>query len=228
VNHEIQIADHETLLDTISHDIKGPLSSLLLTFNQLKKVSTDKSKPFLLFFRILEASIKKMQLIITELTDPGKLKIKYKVEAELLEFEDILNDVRLTLAGTILESGAKIETKINVLQIKYSRRKLRSIVYNLVNNAIKFQSPGKVPQILISTKKDKKFIVISVKDNGIGIDESKQKEVFSKYIRVGNNVEGTGVGLYLVNEIVVNSGGKIILQSKLGKGSEFKVYLPFN
>jgi signal transduction histidine kinase len=50
--------------------------------------------------------------------------------------------------------------------------------------------------------------------------------VFSKYIRVGNNVEGTGVGLYLVNEIVANSGGKIILQSELGKGSEFKVYLP--
>ena len=225
-NHEIQIADHETLLDTISHDIKGPLSSLLLTFNQLKKVSTDKSKPFLLFFRILEASIKKMQLIITELTDPGKLKIKYKVEAELLEFEDILDDVRLTLAGTILKSGAKIETKINVLQIMYSRRKLRSIIYNLVNNSIKFQSPDKVPQILISTKKDKKFIVISVKDNGIGIDKSKQKEVFSKYIRVGNNVEGTGVGLYLVNEIVANSGGKIILQSELGKGSEFKVYLP--
>jgi two-component system phosphate regulon sensor histidine kinase PhoR len=197
-----------------------------LTVSQLKKISTDKSKSYLLFFRILEASIKKMQLIITELTDPGKLKVKYKVEAELLQFEDILDDVRLTLAGIILESGAKIETKINVLQITYSRRKLRSIVYNLVNNAIKFQSPGKVPEILISTKKDEKFIVISVKDNGIGIDKSKQKEVFSKYIRVGNNVEGTGVGLYLVNEIVANSGGKIILQSELGKGSEFKVYLP--
>lgn len=226
MNQEIQIADHETLFDTISHDIKGPLSSLLLTVNQLKKVSTDKSKPYLLFFRILEASIKKMQVIITELTDPGKLKIKYKVEAEHLEFEDILDDVRLTLAGTIMESGVKIETKINVHQIVYSRRKLRSIVYNLVNNAIKFRSPGKVPKILISTKKKKEFIEISVKDNGIGIDKTKYKAVFSKFGRVGNSVEGSGVGLYLVNEIVTNSGGNIVLESQLGKGSEFKVYLP--
>ena len=112
VNHEIQIADHETLLDTISHDIKGPLSSLLLTVNQLKKVSTDKSKPFLLFFRILEASIKKMQLIIMELTDPGKLKVKYKVEAELLKFEDILDDVRLTLAGIIWNPERKLKRKL--------------------------------------------------------------------------------------------------------------------
>ncbi|MBC7758423.1 MAG: PAS domain-containing protein [Phormidesmis sp. FL-bin-119] len=226
INQEMLIADHETLLDTISHDIKGPLSSLLLTINQLKKISTDKSKTFLLFFKILESSVKKMEAIIMELTDAGKLKDKYKVEEERLDFENILEDVRLTLAGTIMESGAVISSNINVSEISYSRRKLRSVVYNLVNNAIKFHLPGKVPNILISTKKENKYVVITVKDNGIGIDKTKHKEVFSKYSRVGNTVEGSGIGLYLVNEIVTNSGGKILLDSQLGKGSEFKVYLP--
>jgi len=225
VNQEMLIADHETLLDTISHDIKGPLTSLLLTLNQLKKVSTDKSKPFLMFFGILENSVKKMQVIIAELTDAGKLKHKYKVEEELIDFENILEDVRLTLAGTIMESGAIINSNIKVSQLLYSRRKLRSIVYNLVNNAIKFHSPGCAPEILITTKKEKKQVVLTVKDNGIGIDETKHKEIFSKYSRVGNTVEGSGIGLYLVNEIVANSGGKILLKSELGKGSEFKVYL---
>ncbi|MCO5951135.1 sensor histidine kinase [Mucilaginibacter flavidus] len=225
VNQEMLIADHETLLDTISHDIKGPLTSLILTINQLKKVSTDKSKAFLLLFGILETSIKKMQILITELTDAGKLKHKYKVEEELIDFENILEDVRLTLAGTIMESSAIIETDIKVSQVLYSRRKLRSIVYNLVNNAIKFHSPDCAPEIMISTKKEKKYVVISVKDNGIGIAESKHKEVFSKYARVGNTVEGSGIGLYLVNEIVTNSGGKILIKSELGKGSEFKIYL---
>ncbi|MCO5946750.1 sensor histidine kinase [Mucilaginibacter flavidus] len=225
VNQEMLIADHETLLDTISHDIKGPLTSLLLTINQLKKVSTDKSKIFLMFFGVLESSIKKMQTIITELTDAGKLKHKYKVEEERIDFENILEDVRLTLAGTIMESGAIISSNIKVSRILYSRRKLRSIIYNLVNNAIKFQSPDRTPEITISTRKEKKYIVISVKDNGIGIEESKYKEVFSKYSRIENTVEGTGIGLYLVNEIVTNSGGKILLKSELGKGSEFQVYL---
>ena len=226
VNQEMLIADHETLLDTISHDIKGPLASLLLTINQLKKVAGDKSKSFLMLFGILESSIKKMQVIITELTGSGKLKSKHKAEEELLDFENILEDVRLTLAGTIMESGAIIGTDIKVSQILYSRRKLRSIIYNLVNNAIKFHSPGRHPEILITTKKEKKYVVISVKDTGIGIDETKHKEVFSKYSRIGNTVEGSGIGLYLVNEIVTNSGGKILLKSHLGKGSEFKVYLP--
>lgn len=225
-NQETQIADHETLLDTISHDIKGPLSSLLLTINQLKKISTDKSKAYLMFFKILEGSIKKMQAIIMELTDAGKLKDKYQVEEELIDFENILEDVRLTLAGTIMESGAEISSDLDVSQILYSRRKLRSIVYNLVNNAIKFHSPGKTPEILITTKKKKKYVEISIKDNGIGIDKTKQKEVFSKYSRVGKTVEGSGIGLYLVNEIVTNSGGKILLKSQIGKGSEFRVYLP--
>ncbi|MBD1392063.1 sensor histidine kinase [Mucilaginibacter glaciei] len=225
VNQEMLIADHETLLDTISHDIKGPLTSLLLTVNQVKKVSTDKSRPFLTFFGILENSIKKMQVIITELTDAGKLKHKYQAEEELLDLENILEDVRLTLAGTIMESGAIIESNIKVSQILYSRRKLRSIIYNLVNNAIKFHTPNLVPKILISSKKEKGHIVITVKDNGIGIAETQHKDVFSKYSRVGDNVEGSGIGLYLVNEIVTNSGGKIVLKSELGKGSEFQVYL---
>ena len=225
VNQEMLIADHETLLDTISHDIKGPLTSLLLTIKQLKKVSTDKSKSFLMFFGILESSIQKMQAIITELTDAGKLKHKYKAEEELIDFEDIIKDVRLTLAGTIMESGAIINSTIKVSQILYSRRKLRSIVYNLVNNAIKFHSPKRAPEITISTRKEKKHVIICVKDNGIGIAESKHKEVFSKYGRIENTVEGSGIGLYLVNEIVTNSGGKIELKSKLGKGSEFRVYL---
>ena len=225
-NQEMLIADHETLLDTISHDISGPLTSLLLTIHLLKRASKDESKAFLKYFGILESSIKKMKSIITELTDVRKIKHKFKEEEELLDFENILEDVRLTLAGTIMESGAKMSTDINVFQITYSRRKLRSIVYNLVNNAIKFHSPNCLPEILITTKMEKKFVVISVKDNGIGIDEAKQKDVFSKYSRVGNSVEGSGIGLYLVNEIVTNSGGKILLKSKLGKGSEFKVYLP--
>ncbi len=225
-NQEWLIAGHETLLDTISHDIKGPLASLLLTIGQLKKVSADKSKKFVLFFKILESSVKKMQSIITDLTDATKLKDQNKIEEELIDFKDILDDVRLTLAGTIMESGAVIASDLNVSEILYSRRKLRSIVYNLVNNAIKFHSPKKTPEVQITTKKSKNFVVITVKDNGIGIDKSKHEEVFSKYTRVANRVDGSGVGLYLVNEIVANSGGKITLKSKLGKGSEFSVYLP--
>ncbi len=219
------IADYETLLDTISHDIKTPLTSLVLTVHMLKDEKRDNSSKFKSLLTIVENGIKKMQTIITELTDTRKQEYKYKAEEELLNFEHILEDVRLTIAGNIAESGAIINTKINVSEITFSRRKLRSIIYNLVNNAIKFKSSDRKPEIFITTQQEKDFIVISVKDNGIGIDASKQEAIFSKYFRVENAIEGSGIGLYLVKEIVNNAGGKILLESHPGKGSEFKVYL---
>jgi len=219
------ISDHETLLDTISHDIKSPLTSMVLIISQLKKASSGNPDEFNKLFNLLESSIKKMQHIINDLTDAGKQKHRYKAEEELLNFENILEDVRLTLAVYIKESNAVIKSDINVSEILYSRRKLRSIVYNLVNNAIKFTPAGRRPEIFIQTQREKNYIVITVRDNGIGIDEAKQEAVFSKYFRVENAIEGSGIGLYLVKEIVNNSGGKISLKSKPGKGSEFKVYL---
>ena len=79
---------------------------------------------------------------------------------------------------------------------------------------------------MIKTESQKNFVVITVKDNGIGVDPDNQHTVFAKYERVDKAVEGSGIGLYLVNEIVTSGGGKIILKSELGKGAEFQVYLP--
>jgi two-component system phosphate regulon sensor histidine kinase PhoR len=219
------IADYEILLDTISHDIKSPLTSLMLSISQLKIVPTGKPKEFEMLFNVLERSVGKMQSIISELIDVGKQKHKYEAEEELLSFENILEDVRLTLYINIKESDAVVKSEINVSEIYYSRRKLRSIIYNLVSNAIKFRSPDHRPEIFIKTEKASPYIIISVKDNGIGINADKQDAVFSKYLRVQNVIEGSGVGLYLVNEIVKSSGGKVVLKSELGTGSEFKVYL---
>lgn len=224
-DQEKLILDHELLLDTISHDIKSPLTSLMLTISLLKKNSIETSEKYKSLFYILESSVKKMQSVINELTDAGKQKQKYKTQEELLSFENILEDVRLSLSGNIKDSGAKIRSEVNVSEILYSRRKLRSIIYNLVNNAIKFQSEDRTPEIFITTTREKNFIVITVKDNGIGIEKSNRDTIFKKYNRVETDVEGSGIGLYLVKEIVNSSKGKITLKSKVGQGSEFKVFL---
>ncbi len=219
------ISDHETLLDTISHDIKTPLTSLVLAIDLFKNVSPEDPEQFKPLLKIVESAIRKMQSIISELTDTRKKEHKYKAEEELLNFEHIWEDVRLTLSDNISKSGAVIRTEVKVSEITFSRRKLRSIIYNLVSNAIKFSSPERRPEIIIKTKREKNFIIISVKDNGIGIDASNHDAIFSKYFRMENAIEGTGIGLYLVNEILKNSGGKIELNSEVGKGSEFQMFL---
>jgi two-component system phosphate regulon sensor histidine kinase PhoR len=219
------IAEHETLLDTISHDLKNPLTNLVLTVSFVKKLGLESAPKVQSLFGSLEKSILKMQSIIHDLTDTRKRKYKYETEEELLNFEHILEDVRLTIAENINESGAIIKSEINVSEVLYSRRKLRSILYNLVSNAIKFKSAHHPPEIFVKTEQEGDFTIITVKDNGIGIDARKHEVIFSKYFRMQNEIEGSGIGLYLVNEIVNSSGGKILLKSEPGKGSEFKVYL---
>ena len=219
------IADHEILLDTIAHDIKNPLNNLVVAISLFKEVSPNDGKQFRTLLKTVESSLTKMHKIIVELTTVRKEKHKYKDESELLNFEHILEDVRLTLRDDIKASKTKITSAIDVSEINFSRRKLRSVVYNLISNAIKYKSPKRSPAIKISTSQEKDFVVISVKDNGLGIEKSKLDLIFKKYYRLESEMEGSGIGLYLVQEIVKNAGGKVLVESKLGKGSEFKIYL---
>lgn len=219
------IAEHELLLDTISHDIKTPLTSLSLTIEMLKRLPEKGMERFPLLLEKVETSLGKMQAIIYELTDSREQEHRYKAVAELLNIEHILEDVRLTLAGPINESGAIIKSNIGVSEIVYIRRKLRSIIYNLVNNAIKYRAPDRKPEILITTSLVDNHMVICVEDNGLGIATEDLDRIFTKYQRVPSKVEGTGIGLYLVKEIVTASGGSITVESEPGKGSTFKVFL---
>ncbi|HUH33654.1 MAG TPA: ATP-binding protein [Daejeonella sp.] len=219
------ISDHEILLDTISHDFKTPLTSLALSVDRLKKITHSDLTEFKPILNILDNGIRKMQTVIQELTSSRKEKHKYQSDEELLNFEHILEDVRLTITDTIRESDAAIKMHVGVSELTYSRRKLRSIVYNLVSNALKFRSPDRKPVITITTAKEQSFTVISVKDNGIGMEPKTLNSIFSKYFRAEKKIDGTGVGLYLINEIVKNTGGRITAESRLGEGSEFKVYL---
>lgn len=219
------IANHEILLDTISHDIKNPLTNLVMAIESFKKVTPNDEKEFNALLKIVDSALTKMHIVINELTKVRKDEYKYKANEELLNFEHILEDVRLTLSDNIMAANAIIVSEINISEFSFARRKLRTIIYNLINNAIKFKSPKRQPKIVVSTHKEKDFIVISVKDNGIGIEESKLESIFSKYYRVENDIEGSGIGLYLVKEIVSNAGGKVLVESQLDKGTEFKVYL---
>jgi len=219
------ISDYETLLDTISHDIKNPLTHLILSVQVLKTIPPTDSSQTQKILQNIDTGILKVKTIIDELTDSRRRQYKYKEEEELLNFEHILEDARFTLADNIKQSGAEITSNIGASEITFSRRKLRSILYNLILNAIKYKSPDRKPIISVTTATEDNFIVVSVKDNGLGIAEDKQEAIFTKYYRAEESVEGTGIGLYLIKANVTSSGGKIEVKSTLGEGSEFRVFL---
>ncbi len=218
-------AEHETLLDTISHDIRNPLTTMILAVEHFKTVVNENSAEFLQLLGLVESSLNKMQTIIYELTDTRKQEHKYKAAVDLLNIEHIIEDVRLTLQDDIISSGAVIKYKIGVSQISFPRRKLRTLLFNLLSNAIKYRSPERTPQIVIETSSVDGYFSISIQDNGIGIDSSRHEAVFSKYYRVENAIEGSGIGLYLVKEIVQQSGGKLALESTPGAGTLVTILL---
>ncbi len=219
------ITEHEMLLDTISHDIKQPLAGLSLAIQILKKIPDRSMLEYPKLLADVEVSLLNTQQVIADLTKTRWEKHRYAAVEELLNFEHILEDVRLTLAPQIKESNAVIKSDIGLSEVTFVRRKLRSIVYNLVSNAIKYHAPERIPEVLIKTAEEDGFMVISVSDNGVGIASKDYKTVFEKYERLESLVEGTGIGLYLVKEIITNAGGRITLKSELGKGSLFKVFL---
>ena len=106
---------------------------------------------------------------------------------------------------------------------------LTNIIFNLIDNAIKYTKQH--PEIVVTTYNTAEGIMIEVKDNGIGISKENQRKIFDKFYRVptGNvhNVKGFGLGLSYVLAVVLKHSGTISVDSELGKGSTFKVHLPF-
>jgi signal transduction histidine kinase len=126
----------------------------------------------------------------------------------------------------IAHCSGQIRLDLSIDKINFSRKNLRSIVYNLINNAIKYRAPDRNPEVFIKTEKaDGNFIVLRVLDNGLGISSENISKIFNMFKRLHDHVEGSGIGLYIVKRIIDNSGGRIIVNSEVGKGSEFSVYL---
>ncbi|PST83124.1 ATP-binding protein [Pedobacter yulinensis] len=219
------IAEHELLLDTIAHDIKNPLTALGMTIDMLKKIPEKGMERFPRLLQNVESSLLKMKTIIADLVQSRWQGPRYQAVDELLDLQNILEDVRLTLSHQIQHSSALIRTEVGVSEITFARRKLRSVIYNLVNNAIKYRSDERRPEINIRSYEADGFAVISVADNGIGIDSRHLDSIFNKFERLADTGEGDGVGLYLVKQIMESAGGKITVESEPGKGSVFSVYL---
>ncbi len=214
---------HETFIYSVSHDLKAPLAnieSLIDALNNWEDEDDHKNVT-----EMLDTSVKSMRSIIDELTEITKIEGNYQENIEMVNFPTIFKEVKLILKDQIETSNTKIHLDLQVEEMSFSRKNLRSIVYNLLSNSIKYRSKERIPNISITTEKEKNFIKITVKDNGLGIAEDKKDFIFTQFTRLEKHVEGTGIGLYLLKKIVDNNGGYIVVESNLGKGSEFQIYL---
>jgi signal transduction histidine kinase len=215
--------DLNNFVHSISHDLKSPISHLkglidILFQTELANKESDLKNYILDALNNLQTRVEDLSILGTA---------SGKEAHSVINFHEVMKEVRFDLQDQIKSSNAIIiEDFTEAPTIYFSKKNLRSILYNLVGNAIKYASPGVAPCITVVTERwRKKTIVIKVSDNGMGIKEDDYEKIFYMYKRLTDHVEGKGVGLALVKRIVESAEGKIEVKSEIGMGTTFKIFL---
>jgi two-component system CheB/CheR fusion protein len=214
--------DLDHFIHAASHDLLAPLGNIETSINIMNKITLSDTK-LMDFLKIINTSIKKFRELITDIATIAKVESDM-IATEMVDIEEIINNIEWSLENKIVDSKAVITRNLEVKQILFSKKNLRSIVYNLISNAIKFRRE-EAPAITIHTWSESDHIVLSVRDNGKGIPKGGIDKIFQMYGRLNQDVEGHGIGLYLAKKIVNAAGGNIIVESEPGVGSSFMIYL---
>lgn len=218
-------SDHTIFAYSVSHDIRQPLSTINVVSTALQEAYKAKDDNlFQISIDLLQRNLSSVTKIIDSLAANNSKKVDFSDEKERINIEDIWEDVTLSLKDDIYTCGAKIITHFDASEITFSRINLRSIIYNLLSNSIKYRQPDIPLEIKVSTQKTEGYVLFTITDNGIGIDRSNHDTIFEECMRVSSQCEGTGIGLFLVSSMLKNNNGKITVESSLGNGTTFRVY----
>lgn len=220
--------DLDNFIYTASHDLKAPISNiegLLFTINDTLDPEYCKGQEITQLFDMMDKSILRFKRTIHDLTEITRAQKSAEEDEEQVEFVKVFEDVVTSIDDLVSATHASFNLDFSVPSIKFSRKSMRSIFYNLISNALKYRHPERNPIVKLSTEQLDDGILLTVKDNGLGISDANKGKVFSMFKRLHDHVEGSGVGLYIVKRIVTNAGGRIELESKVEEGTTFKIFL---
>ncbi|MEL6132812.1 MAG: ATP-binding protein [Bacteroidota bacterium] len=210
----------------ISHNLRGSVANILGLTELLKQSKTGEPEHDHIE-KILHQSTKNLDQVIKDLNMVIDLRHFEKNDFQMLHFGSIMDQIEIQLKDRIEENEAEIirnfEPDTHLISIKPY---LVSILYNLISNGIKYRRPNIRPEIHVKLTQTEKHLILSVQDNGLGIDVGKYgDQLFSLYKRFHDHIEGKGMGLYLVKVQVESMGGKISVESEIDKGTTFFITL---
>ncbi|MCU0446491.1 MAG: HAMP domain-containing histidine kinase [Microscillaceae bacterium] len=221
-------------INNMTHELKTPISTISLASNMLrKKQITENPEKIIHYSGIIHEENHKLQSQVEQVLRIAKLERgDFQLNKEEVNIHDVIQNAIQSIDLQVNTRGGQIYCYLNALHntIKADVTHLTNVVANLLDNANKYSPEN--PQIVISTHDREDGVVISVEDKGIGMSKDKQKYIFEKFYRVstGNvhDVKGFGLGLAYVKMMVDAHKGHIHLNSDLGKGSRFDIFLPYS
>ncbi len=216
----------EEFVYVASHDLRAPVVNLSSLVNIYTKNRAEEKKRELIFEKI-EQSVHQMDQTLHDLIEVIAYNKHINKKEIVITFSELLEEITFTLEEQIVSSNAKIISDFSdAPAISYIPSHTKSILLNLLTNAIKYRSDDRQLTINIKTKDLGEFVCLSVSDNGTGIDIERHKEkLFGLFKRLNMEVEGRGMGLFITKSLIESMGGKVEVESKLDQGTEFKVYL---
>ncbi len=221
-------------INNMTHEFKTPVATISLATQMLKneKISSNPEK-VQNYSGIIEEENKRLSGHIENVLQVARLdRGEFKLKLEPVNINELLSEIADTLELRVQNENGELIKHLDAqkVTVKGDLFHLTNAFYNVFDNAIKYKKEDHL-KITVSTKNNFKGIVVSIQDEGIGIPRDNQKKVFEKFYRVptGNihNVKGFGLGLSYVQVIVSAHGGDIRVESDLGKGSRFDIFLPF-
>jgi signal transduction histidine kinase len=212
----------------VAHDIKSSIVEIMqnvknvnnknniLTLDEIQK-EMDK----------IDRESKKLYEFIDFLLATARNTKNINVYSQQIDFESILNEVKESLQNSIILTDAQITLQTPSPVFHAYKVHIFQLFKNLIENAIKYSKPSEPPKIEISFETKKSFLIINIKDNGLGIPKEKQKDIFEMFVqsRFSDANKGSGIGLNICKKIVMNYNGKINVNSTEGIGTTFRIIL---
>lgn len=216
-------------VSNVSHELKTPLTSIKGFVDTLKNGAIENPETALRFLDIIDIESDRLYRLINDILLLSEIESMDR-EPELTEFElrSVVEEVLDILAQSADAKGLAISTDFETrIQLNANRDRIKQMLINLVDNAIKYTEKGSVT---IGASEAQGIVKITVSDTGIGFDEIHKNRLFERFYRVdkgrSRNQGGTGLGLSIVKHIVLLYQGKINVESTPGKGTTFEVQLP--
>jgi len=216
----------------VSHEIRTPITAVKGFVETLRDGSVKDPKDSKRFLGIIEKHVDRLDAIIEDLLSLSRIEKEVERE-EIILHEDHIKDV-LQSAVQVCEVKAtpkKIRVELSCsknLMAKINAALLEQAIVNLIDNAIKYSDEGSIVQVQATQNESE--IIISVRDQGCGLDEEHLSRIFERFYRVdkarSRQMGGTGLGLAIVKHITQAHRGHVSVESNLGKGSTFSLHLP--
>lgn len=221
-------------INNMTHELKTPIASISLAAQMLNDNSVSKSPTMLSHIgHVINDESKRLRFLVEKVLQMSMFDKQSAVfKKKELDLNDVVENIANSFTLRVEHTGGKIYTEIEAVesQMYVDEMHFQNVIFNLMDNAVKYRNPEKPLNIYLRTWNDDNRIYLSIRDTGIGIKKESLSKIFDKFYRVhtGNrhDAKGFGLGLAYVKQIINLHKGNISVESEYGKGTKFTISLP--